>query len=183
MVRTLKGLEQVIGLSIVGHFLGENGWEFTEGEPGVIPDSVNNFRYLRELYLRAAPEYSGRFTVPVLWDCKRQTIVNNESAEIIRMLNSEFNAFAKRPELDLAPAELLAEIDEVNQWVYDGFNNGVYKAGFATKQEAYEMNCSLVFATMDRIEERLRDRKYLVGEQLTEADIRCFTTALRFGNW
>lgn len=136
MVRALKGLEDVIGVSVVDYLMGEKGWKFsTESEtPGCIPDPHFNSAFIRDLYLRANPDYSARFTVPVLWDCKRETIVNNESAEIIRMLNSEFNAFARHPELDLYPEALRGEIDATNEWVYDMINNGVYQTGFATAQ-------------------------------------------------
>lgn len=169
-------------MSVVHYLLDENGWHFdTEGTtPGCIPDTVNNSKFIRELYFRADPEYKGRFTVPLLWDKKLNTAVNNESAEIIRMLNSEFNAFAKNPELDLCPKDLLPKIDEVNAWVYDSVNNGVYKTGFATTQEAYERNCKLLFEGLDKLENILASSKFLIGDKFTEADVRCFTTIVRF---
>ncbi|KAJ3292443.1 S-glutathionyl-(chloro)hydroquinone reductase [Rhizoclosmatium sp. JEL0117] len=184
LVRNLKGLEHVIGLSVVDYLMTPEGWHFSTPEetPGCIPDDVNNAKYIKEIYFKANAEYSGRFTVPVLWDKKEQTIVNNESSEIIRMLNSEFNDFATNPSLDLYPTAHAAEIDSINSWIYDQINNGVYKSGFATTQEAYEKNVEILFEGLDRVELRLKesDSKWLVGEQLTEADIRLFTTIVRF---
>ncbi|CAL8111204.1 unnamed protein product [Orchesella dallaii] len=181
IVRNLKGLDNVIGLSVVHYLMLEKGWEFADSDevPGCIPDSVNNFKLVRELYFQSDANYSGRFTVPILYDKKTKRIVNNESSEIIRMFNSEFNEFAKNPELDLYPEALRTTIDEVNARVYDGFNNGVYKAGFATSQQAYEENAKLVYETMLWLNEILNNRKYLCGDTLTEADIRLFTTAIR----
>ncbi|KAJ3075382.1 S-glutathionyl-(chloro)hydroquinone reductase [Podochytrium sp. JEL0797] len=184
LVRNLKGLQDVIGLSVVDHHMTPNGWHFSTPEEtaGCIPDTVNNAKFIKEIYFKANAEYSGRFTVPVLWDKQENTIVNNESSEIIRMLNSSFNDFAKNPGLNFYPASLAAEIDSVNEWVYDEINNGVYKSGFATSQEAYEKNVEILFNALDRVEARLKDgdRKWLVGDQLTEADIRLFTTIVRF---
>jgi len=182
MVRNLKGLDHVIGLSVVHYLMLDKGWEFADPEekiPGAIPDTVNNFKLIKELYFQSDANYSGRFTVPVFYDKKTKQIVNNESSEIIRMLNSEFNEFAKNPELDLYPANLRVQIDEVNKRVYDGFNNGVYKAGFATSQSAYEQNATLVYDTMIWLDEILKDKEYLCGNTLTEADIRLFTSAIR----
>lgn len=138
IVRNLKGLQGAIGVSVVDYLLGEGGWKFSSSEetPGCIPDPYYGSKLLRDLYLRADPNYTGRFTVPILWDTKEQTIVNNESAEIIRMLNNEFNELAENPPFsgDLYPESLRSQIDKINQWVYDELNNGVYKAGFATAQ-------------------------------------------------
>jgi glutathionyl-hydroquinone reductase len=176
--RKLKKLEPAISISVVDPFMGENGWEFHEG-PGRIPDTVNGFRYLHQIYTAAKPDYSGRVTVPVLWDKTRRTIVNNESAEIIRMLNSEFDAIGDAS-LDFYPADLRAEIDTINERVYETVNNGVYRAGFATRQEAYEEAFDALFATLDGLESRLADRRWLCGSRRTEADWRLFTTLVRF---
>jgi len=179
----MKGLEDVIGLSIVNHFLGEKSWTFTEGkdEAGIdTSDPINHTKGVRELYLKANPDYDGRTTVPVLWDKSKHTIVSNESSEIIRMLNSEFNALAKNPQLDLYPESLRKQIDEINDFVYPNINNGVYRCGFATTQEAYEEAFESLFNALDKIEERLSQSRYLVGNSLTEADVRLFTTLVRF---
>ena len=176
--RSLKRLKDAISLSVVDPFMGEGGWEFTDN-PGCIPDSVNGARYLREVYARAKPDYTGRVTVPVLWDKERGTIVNNESAEIIRMFNSAFDAFGDAGR-DFYPAELRGEIDAVNETVYEHLNNGVYKAGFATHQEPYEAAVAKLFETLDEIENRLSSQRYLCGARVTEADWRLFTTLLRF---
>ena len=176
--RSLKRLEDAISLSVVDPFMGEGGWEFTDN-PGCIPDSVNGARYLREVYAGAKPDYTGRVTVPVLWDKERGTIVNNESAEIIRMFNSAFDAFGDAG-LDFYPAEQRGEIDAVNETVYEHLNNGVYKAGFATHQEPYEAAVAKLFETLDEIENRLSSQRYLCGARVTEADWRLFTTLLRF---
>ncbi|MEE8533953.1 MAG: glutathione S-transferase family protein [Alphaproteobacteria bacterium] len=176
--RSLKRLEDAISLSVVDPFMGEDGWEFTDN-PGCIPDSVNGARYLREVYARAKPDYTGRVTVPVLWDKERGTIVNNESAEIIRMFNSAFDAFGDAG-LDFYPAERRGEINAVNKTVYEHLNNGVYNAGFATHQEPYEAAVAKLFETLDEIENRLSSQRYLCGARVTEADWRLFTTLLRF---
>lgn len=176
--RKLKRLEEVISLSVVDWLMGENGWRFSE-RPGCIPDMVNGARYLHEVYTRARPDYTGRVTVPVLWDKARKTIVNNESAEIIRMFNGAFDAFGD-PSIDFYPKALRSEIDAVNAFVYDNINNGVYKAGFATTQEAYEEAFDALFDALDEIEARLSRQRYLVGDRLTEADWRLFTTLVRF---
>ena len=148
----LKGLQDCIGVSVVDWLLGEDGWSFNQDPNAETFDPLEKSKFLKELYFKANPEYKGRFTVPVLWDRVSKTIVNNESSEIIRILNSGFQHLSKHPELDLYPAKLQADIDAVNSWVYDGLNNGVYKTGFATKQEAYDKNCRVVFDTLDRIE-------------------------------
>ncbi|HSR72887.1 MAG TPA: glutathione S-transferase family protein, partial [Kiloniellales bacterium] len=176
--RKLKRLEDVISVSVVHWHMGENGWEFRDG-PGCVPDSVNGARYLYEIYTKAKSDYSGRVTVPVLWDKKRETIVNNESAELIRMLNSAFDAWGDAS-LDFHPESLRSEIDEINALIYDRVNNGVYRAGFATSQEAYEEAVVPLFETLDRLEERLARQRYLLGGRLTEADWRLFTTLVRF---
>lgn len=182
IVRQLKGLDKVIGLSIVDYLMEERGWKFSTAEetPGCIPDTLHNSSHIRDLYFLADPNYEGRFTVPVLWDKKLNTIVNNESAEIIRMFNSDFNEIAGNPELDLCPENLLESIDETNAWVYDNLNNGVYKAGFATAQSEYEKNANLVFEAQKRIEEIFGKQKFICGDGMTEADIRLFTTMIRF---
>lgn len=176
--RALKKLENVISVSIVSPLMGDEGWTFNEAE-GSIGDSVNHTRKLGEVYLLAAPKYSGRVTVPVLWDKARKTIVNNESAEIIRMLNTAFNAFTD-DRRDFYPEKLRTEIDAINNEVYPNINNGVYRAGFATKQEAYEEAFRALFAALGRMEERLSKHRYLAGAALTEADWRLFTTLIRF---
>ena len=176
--RALKGLETAIGLSVVHWHMGEEGWEFKDG-PGCTPDSVNGARYLREIYAKAKPDYSGRVTVPLLWDKERETIVNNESAEIIRMLNRVFDPWAK-PAPDFHPEALAEEIDRINAGVYARVNNGVYRAGFASTQEAYEEAYDQLFAELASLEARLGHRRYLAGARITEADWRLFTTLLRF---
>lgn len=178
ILRKLKGLESIIGLSIVDPFMGEDGWFFSDG-PGCIPDTVNGCRFLRELYTRAVPDYTGRVSVPVLWDKHRQTIVNNESAEIVRIFNSAFDGVGAGPG-DYYPQALRGEIDAINALVYDNVNNGVYKAGFATRQDAYEEAARALFGTLDRLEARLDRQRYLAGGAITEADWRLLTTLLRF---
>eukprot|EP01129_Flabellula_baltica_P004958 TRINITY_DN1765_c0_g1_i1.p1 TRINITY_DN1765_c0_g1~~TRINITY_DN1765_c0_g1_i1.p1 ORF type:complete len:355 (+),score=78.78 TRINITY_DN1765_c0_g1_i1:96-1067(+) len=184
LTRALKGLEDAISVSFVGPLLDEDGWGFTEkhslGLEGNTPDHIFGKDLLKEVYLHAEPGYDGRITVPVLFDKKTEKIVNNESAEIIIMLNNEFNQFAKNPELDVYPEDLREEIEEVNEWIYDGINNGVYKCGFATKQEPYEESFHTLFESLDRVEDILSKRKYVAGERLTTADIRLFPTLIRF---
>jgi glutathionyl-hydroquinone reductase len=177
--RSLKGLdERMVGLSITHWLMAEHGWTFAHGE-GVVADSVNEVEFLHQLYTRANPTYSGRVTVPVLWDKQRHTIVSNESAEIIRMFNSAFDGVGARPG-DYYPESLRAEIDRINKRIYDTVNNGVYKAGFAGTQEAYEAAVVPLFQTMDWLEEHLQSRRFLAGEKPTEADWRLFTTLVRF---
>ena len=176
--RKLKKLEDIISLSIVDPLMQENGWEFTD-YPGSIRDTVNGSHYLHEIYTAAKADYTGRVTVPVLWDKENKTIVNNESSEIIRMLNSEFNEYGDS-EPDFYPLGLRDEIDRINSTVYDNINNGVYKCGFATSQQAYEEAFNNLFHTLDKIENSLAERRYLVGDKMTEADWRLFTTLLRF---
>lgn len=177
-VRKLKGLEDVISVSVVEPMLTEQGWRFGD-YPGADRDGLNSATYLHEIYTRADPACTGRATVPVLWDKQRKTIVNNESAEIIRMLNEAFEAFAMR-RIDLYPVESRPAIDALNELIYCKLNNGVYRAGFATTQEAYESAFQDVFGMLDELELRLDGRQFLVGEMLTEADIRLFVTLVRF---
>jgi putative glutathione S-transferase len=178
ILRRLKGLEDVISVSAVHPYMGNQGWSF-ERYPGADGDELYGLEYLHQLYTKADPHYSGRVTVPVLWDKQAQTVVNNESAEIIRMLNSGFDRWGKA-ELDFYPEPLRPEIDAINDFVYDRVNNGVYKAGFATRQKAYEDAVTALFDALDELEARLGRQRYLVGEQLTEADWRLFTTLVRF---
>ncbi|MBN9077806.1 MAG: glutathione-dependent reductase [Rhizobiales bacterium 65-79] len=176
--RRLKKLEDVISVSVVHHFMGEQGWTFRL-EEGATGDTLHGLDYLHQVYTRADPNYTGRATVPILWDKRGETIVSNESSEIIRMLNSAFDAWGDRS-LDFYPAALRAEIDAVNARVYPTINNGVYRAGFATTQEAYEEAFDQLFAALDEMEERLSRHRYLVDDRLTEADWRLFTTLVRF---
>ena len=178
MIRTLKGLEDMISISVVHPLMLEHGWTFEEGE-GVIGDPIFKARYLHEIYTAVKPDYTGRVTVPVLFDKKTKTIVNNESSEIIRMFNTAFDGLGAKPG-NYVPDQWLEEIDTVNDFVYHRINNGVYKAGFATKQEVYEEEVTALFAALDQMEERLAGQDYLVGNRLTEADIRLFTTLVRF---
>ena len=176
--RTLKKLEPVISVSTTEPLYGKTGWEFGTARGGT-PDTVNSKATLAEIYLLADPHYTGRVSVPVLWDKKRRTIVNNESSEIIRMLNSAFDAFTD-VRADYYPVALRGEIDAVNELVYPNINNGVYRAGFATTQDAYEEAAYGIFETLDKLEEQLSRRRYLVAGQITEADWRLFTTLVRF---
>jgi putative glutathione S-transferase len=176
--RTLKGLEGTISLSVTHWLMAEQGWTFAPGE-GVIADDVNGARYMHEVYTRADQTYSGRASVPVLWDKQQRTIVNNESAEIIRMLNSAFDGVGAEPG-DYSPQSVRPEIDALNARIYDTVNNGVYKSGFATTQEAYEAAVLPLFATLDWLELRLESSRFLLGDLPTEADWRLFTTLVRF---
>ena len=178
IMRKLKELEDFISVSFVNPYMLEKGWTF-EDYPGVIGDPIHHAKYLYEVYLAADSNYSGRVTVPVLWDKQTETIVNNESSEIIRMLNSAFDEIGAKPG-NYSPEEWLEEIDKMNELVYDNVNNGVYKAGFATEQSVYEEEVTCLFETLDKLELHLEDRTYLVGNQLTEADIRLWTTLIRF---
>lgn len=178
IVRALKGLEELVSVSVVNWLMLEKGWTF-DPAPGVIPDPIHQARFLHQVYTAADPAYSGRVTVPVLWDRKTGRIVNNESSEIIRMFNQAFDGLGAAPG-DFYPEALRAEIDAVNARVYDTVNNGVYKAGFATRQDAYEEAVQPLFDSLDWLEDRLSRNRYLVGDRLTEADIRLFTTLVRF---
>ena len=178
IMRSLKGLEDIISVSVVNPLMAEHGWTFEDG-PGVVPDPVIDANYMHEIYTKEDPDYSGRVTVPVLWDLKQDTIVNNESADIMRMFNSAFEGLGSS-DYDYAPDELLDAIDEVNDEIYDTVNNGVYKTGFATEQEVYEEEVTKLFDELDKLEEHLETNEFLVGDQITEADWRLFTTLVRF---
>lgn len=198
ITRKLKGLTNIIGLSVVHWHMDENGWRFINEEEkstrtkasdhsNGTEDHLYGFDRIKQLYFKADPDYEGRFTVPVLWDKKLETIVNNESSEIIRILNTEFNDLvsSEYAEVDIYPEELRDKIDEINDWVYDNINNGVYKSGFATKQEIYEQEVTNVFKHLDKVEAILSEGaklsyKFLLGSHLTEADIRLYTTIVRF---
>jgi len=210
ILRKLKGLEDVIPFTVVSPQMGTEGWPFASADPfpGADVDPLYQSQHVKDLYLRADPNYSGRFTVPVLWDKKQHTIVNNESSEILRILNSEFNAIVPedKAKVDFYPAELRKEIDEVNEWVYDRINSasayisgyifrvelnltnlttradGVYKSGFAKTPEAYRDAVQQLFEALDRVEVLLKDKTYLIGDRLTEADIRLFVTIVSSGS-
>ncbi|KAJ0097508.1 hypothetical protein Patl1_27180 [Pistacia atlantica] len=186
----IKGLGRAISFTVVKskwERTSKNdehiGWVFPVSEteePGAEPDPLNGARSIRELYEIASKNYSGKYSVPVLWDKKLKTIVNNESSEIIRMFNSEFNDIAENAALDLYPLHLQSHIDEVNQWIYAGINNGVYKCGFAKKQGPYEEAVKNLYDTLDKCEEILDKQRYICGNSLTESDIRLFVTLIRF---
>ncbi|WVO14871.1 hypothetical protein L204_102510 [Cryptococcus depauperatus] len=200
IVRKLKGLEDFFDVSVVHPHLLDKGWHFVpknlasekpalasehnnDSFPGATVDHVNGFSHLRDLYFKAQPDYSARYTVPIIWDKKTHAIVNNESGEIIRFLNTAFNdqIAEDKAKLDLYPEELRKEIDEINEWVYNDINNGVYKSGFATNQQAYETAVTALAKALDRVDGILKDgREYLVGGRLTEADIRLYTTIVRY---
>ena len=176
--RKLKGLEAHIDVSVVHPEMLDQGWEF-KGYPGSTRDKLYNFDYAHQIYTKAKPEITTRVTVPILWDKRTETIVNNESAEIIRIFNSGFNSLTNNED-DYYPNAQREEIDAINNMVYHDINNGVYKAGFATTQEAYEEAVTALFCALDRVEERLSKQRYLVGSKITEADWRLFTTLIRF---
>jgi putative glutathione S-transferase len=176
--RALKGLEDVISVSVVHPLMPSESWVFGE-YPGATEDHINHAHYLYENYLKADPDFDGLVTVPLLWDKKQETIVNNESSEIIRMFNSAFDDHASS-DADFYPEALRKEIDAINEIVYHNVNNGVYRAGFATTQSAYEEAFDQLFDTMDELEALLSRQRYLVGDQITEADWRLFTTLVRF---
>jgi putative glutathione S-transferase len=176
--RMLKGLESAISISVVDWLMAEQGWTFHERE-GVVPDRVNGAEYLWQVYVKAQPGYTGRVTVPVLWDKQRATIVSNESSEIIRMLNSAFDAYAGAG-IDLYRQHLRTRIDTINERVYRAVNNGVYRCGFATTQAAYEEAFAELFETLDWLESLLAENRYVAGSEITEADWRLFTTLVRF---
>lgn len=175
IVRALKKLEEVVPVSIVEPVMSDQGWAFS----AALPDRANGSSHLHQLYAAARPDYTGRVLVPVLWDTRTRTIVSNESAEIMRMLNQAFNAFGNA-QVDLYPAPLRIEIDRINQFIYDNINNGVYRCGFASTQAAYEHAFARLFDALDRIESRLAGQPFLVGPSATEADWRLFTTLVRF---
>lgn len=178
ITRKLKGLDKFIDITIVGWFLGDKGWAFDEPEP------LYGFDHLSQLYKKANPDYDARYTVPVLWDKKTETIVNNESSEIIRMFNTAFNEQLdeEHRSIDIYPTKHQAEIDSINEWVYDGINNGVYKTGFATTQEAYDSHVYKVFEALDKAESLLKNSggPFLLGADFTEADLRLYPTIVRF---
>ncbi|MCE0505991.1 glutathione S-transferase family protein [Roseivivax sp. GX 12232] len=177
--RKLKGLEEHIGVSVVHPDMLSDGWTFESDYPGATGDQLYGLPFARDIYLKADPEISGRVTVPILWDKERETIVSNESAEIIRMFNSAFDGLTGNRD-DYWPEELREAIEPVNARIYDTVNNGVYKSGFATSQEAYDAAVYPLFETLDWIEERLAENRYLMGDRVTEADWRLFTTLIRF---
>ncbi len=179
IIRQLKGLDDVIGLSVVAPEIDQNGWEFSDEPSGCIPDTVNDTRYLWEIYLKADPNYSGRVTVPVLWDKKTGTIVNNESREIIRMFDTQFDAIAGK-DVNFYPENLRTVVDETIDAIYQPINNGVYRAGFATTQSAYEEAVTELFDALEHWEGVLAEQRYLCGDRITEADWCIFTTLLRF---
>ncbi|WP_419240589.1 glutathione S-transferase family protein [Photobacterium leiognathi] len=176
--RQLKGLDSMIPMSVVNAYMGENGWNFEAGD-GVVADPIFNAQFLHQIYTQADPDYTGRVTVPVLWDKQQQTIVSNESADIIRMLNSAFDDVGA-VKGDFYPQALRQQIDELNNFVYANINNGVYRAGFATTQEAYDDAVIALFDALEMIEQRLSTQRYLLGDHITEADWRLFTTLVRF---
>ncbi|PSJ52111.1 glutathione S-transferase family protein [Kumtagia ephedrae] len=176
--RVLKKLEDIVSVSVVHHFMGKDGWTFL-AEDGATGDGLYGLDFLHQIYTRADPHYTGRVTVPVLWDRRQETIVSNESPEIIRMLNSAFDEWGDAS-VDFYPQPLRAEIDEINALVYPAINNGVYRAGFATTQDAYEEAFGELFAALDTLEDKLSRQRYLVGGRITEADWRLFTTLARF---
>ena len=176
--RVLKGLEGMISVSAVHWLMRENGWTFADG-PGVLPDPIHAAAFIHQIYTASDPTYSGRVTVPVLWDRRTGQIVNNESSEMIRMLNSGFDGVGAKPG-DYYPAPLREEIDALNARIYSTVNNGVYRSGFATTQAAYEEAVSALFATLDDLDARLSTKRYLCGDAITEADWRLFTTLIRF---
>jgi glutathionyl-hydroquinone reductase len=178
IMRALKGLERAISLSVTHWHMGENGWSFDPG-PGVIPDPIHNAKYLYQVYLADDPKASGRATTPVLWDKAQGRIVNNESADIMGMFNKAFDSVGAQPG-DYYPVQLRSDIDALNERIYQDLNNGVYKAGFATSQEAYEEAAMAVFTMLDELEERLARSRYLFGERPVETDWRLFTTLVRF---
>ncbi|WP_432472578.1 glutathione S-transferase family protein [Amphritea sp. HPY] len=184
--RKLLGLEALISVSVVSSLMLDQGWSFDQKngpeddqQTGSSGDHLYGSEFMHQIYTRAQPDYSGRVTVPVLWDKQQQTIVSNESSEIIRMFNSAFNGLTGN-QADYYPLELQEQIDELNSWIYDTINNGVYRAGFATTQEAYEHNVKDLFASLNRLEGILSENRYLTGRQPTEADWRLFTTLIRF---
>lgn len=178
IVRHLKGLEDAVGMTVVDPVRDERGWAFRDG-PGFSKDPVNNFAFLSEAYLATNPGFKGRYTVPVLWDKRTHSIVNNSEDDICRMFNNAFNGLA-RHDVDLFPADLEDEHSKLNDFLYENINNGVYRAGFATRQDEYEGACRRLFAALDTLETRLASRRYLFGDRIVEADWRLFCTLVRF---
>lgn len=181
IVRRLKGLEPHIGVSVVHPYMGSGGWHFDARYPGATEDALFGFEYLHALYQRADPHYTGRVTVPALWDRTRDTLVNNESADLVRLLNRAFDGLpGVDAAMDLYPADRAGRIDALNERIYHAVNNGVYKAGFATSQAAYEEAVGELFTALDELDDRLGEQRYLTGGTPTEADWRLFTTLVRF---
>ncbi|NUC71417.1 glutathione S-transferase family protein [Haloterrigena sp. SYSU A558-1] len=181
VTRALKGLEDAISVSVVDPYRDDDGWQFTPEKEGCTPDHVHGADYLRELYVEADPDATCRVTVPVLWDTEEDTIVNNESEEIMRMLDTEFDDYANR-DVDLYPEGYRDEVDRIIDEIYEPINNGVYRAGFATRQEPYDEAVDDLFSALDHWDEVLADQRYLAGDRLTEADVAMFTTLVRFDN-
>lgn len=190
LVLKLKGLDTIIQKVVMDPELGPNGWFFSGERGSAEKDPIYGFKYLKDLYFKADPQYEGRYTVPTLWDKKKETVVSNESSEIIRMLYSEFDEFLPEASREinrrgggLYPEHLRVEIDAMNEWVYSDINNGVYKTGFASSQEAYDSNVYILFEALDRVEAHLGNSEhqpFLFGKNITEADIRLYTTIARF---
>ncbi|KAF9018119.1 hypothetical protein BDZ89DRAFT_1074144 [Hymenopellis radicata] len=184
IVRKLKGLDSLIPVTVVSPRMGKNGWPFGPADdfPDADADPNYNAQYVKDLYLKVDPDFSGRFTVPILWDKKLHTIVNNESSEIIRIFNTAFNDIipADKAALNLYPEDLRAEIDSLNDWIYPNINNGVYRSGFATTQSAYEEAVHPLFESLDKVEKLLTGKQYIVGDRLTECDVRLWVTIVRF---
>ncbi|MBV9973038.1 MAG: glutathione S-transferase family protein [Candidatus Eremiobacteraeota bacterium] len=178
IVRKLLGLDDAIGMTVVDPIRNENGWAFRDG-PGYSHDPINGFKYLKEAYIATDPKYRGRITVPVLWDKEEKRIVSNSDDDIMRMLETEFLGLAKN-KVDLYPKTVARDVDELNDVIYETVNDGVYRAGFATSQRAYEQAAHLVFYTFDQLERRLGGSRYLFGKGIVETDIRLFTTLIRF---
>lgn len=176
--RALKDLDEIVSISVVDHLMLSKGWEFSTN-PGAIPDSLFGAQTMADIYLKADPKFTGRVTVPVLWDKQRGTIVSNESSEIIRMFNSAFDDITGNKR-DFYPEAMRGQIDSINETVYHDVNNGVYKSGFATSQNAYEEAVTAVFNTLDKLEKILAKSSYIAGDHITEADWRLFTTLIRF---
>ncbi|MFW5955985.1 MAG: glutathione S-transferase family protein [Halorhabdus sp.] len=179
LVRKLKGLEDAISVDVVDPYRGDDGWQFSPEKDGCTPDTVNDADYLREIYVEADPEMTGRVTVPVLWDRREETIVNNESAEIMRMLDTEFDDLAEH-DVDLYPEGYREDVDAIIEAIYEPINNGVYRTGFADTQDAYDEAVEELFDALDHWDSVLADQRYLAGDRLTEADIAMFTTLVRF---
>jgi len=180
ITRKLKGLDTAISFDVVDPLLPQTGWSFGDSSPGSTGDRINGFHDLRQAYLASNSDFEGAVTVPVLWDKESGQIVNNESSEIIRMFNSEFQEYATNPELDLYPTDKRGQIDDVNNWIYRYINNGVYRCGFATTQRAYSKAFNRLFDALDHVEVILADTRFLAGSAFTEADVRLFTTLVRF---
>jgi putative glutathione S-transferase len=178
ILRRLKGIEEVIGMTVVDPLRDERGWAFSEG-PGHSADPINGFKFLSEAYCASDPNYRGRVTVPVLWDTETKRIVSNSDDDLLRMFNSEFSEFATN-DYDFFPSDLQDKIEALNKTIYERVNNGVYRAGFATRQKPYERAAQKLFETLDQLDTRLATQRYLFGDRMTEADWRLFPTLIRF---